>query len=223
VPVSVVIPAFNEEEGVGLVIDQVRNALGPTGEVIVVDDGSTDRTGLVAELRGAVVVRHERNRGKGAALRTGFEVAGGRFLLALDADGTYPAEMLPVFARELESHDLVVGVRQQGREHISPLNRLGNVMFRQATSAAALRRMSDPLSGIYGLRRTAVEQMRLRSEGFGIEAEIMIKAGRLGLRVREIPIEYRSRVGTSKLHPWRDGWVILRTIVSHAISPIVAP
>jgi glycosyltransferase involved in cell wall biosynthesis len=220
VTTSVIIPAYNEEEGVGVVIRQLQEAVDDSYELIVVDDGSTDRTAEAAALPGVTVIRHEQNRGKGAALVTGFDAASTDRLITLDADGTYPAEMVPVLADALREHDLVVGVRQGGRENISPLNRAGNAFFRFAISVAARRRVGDPLTGLYGIRRSAIDRMDLRSNGFGIEAEIAIKAGRLGLSAIEFPIDYRSRIGTSKLHPWRDGMVILRTIQSHALSPI---
>jgi glycosyltransferase involved in cell wall biosynthesis len=220
---SVIVPAFNEEAGVRVVIDQLREILDETYELIVVDDGSTDGTAAAADVPGVVLVRHKQNRGKGAALVTGFAAASGNQLITLDADGTYPAEMVPVLAEALQDHDLVSGVRETGRVHISLLNRLGNGVFRKAISLAARRNVSDPLTGLYGLRRSALERMDLQSEGFGIEAEIVIKAGRLGLSAMELPIEYRPRIGTSKLHPWRDGVVISRTIMSVAFGSPVQP
>jgi glycosyltransferase involved in cell wall biosynthesis len=219
----VIVPAFNEEAGVRVVIDQLRAILDETYELIVVDDGSTDGTAAAADVPGVTVVRHDQNRGKGTALMTGFATASGDQLITLDADGTYPAEMVPVLAEALQDHDFVSGVRETGRAHISWLNRLGNGFFRKAISVAARRNVSDPLTGLYGLRRSALERMDLRSEGFGIEAEIVIKAGRMGLSAMELPIEYRARIGTSKLHPWRDGVVISRTIMSVAVGAPVRP
>jgi glycosyltransferase involved in cell wall biosynthesis len=212
------VPASNEEAGIGIVLEQLRAALDQSFEVIVVDDGSTDATSTVAAQHGATVIRHDRNRGKGAALRTGFGAASGDLLITTDGDGTYPVEMIPLMADALERHDLVTGVRQSGRENISPLNRLGNSFFRWAISLAAGRDVQDPLTGLYGFRRSAWQRMELRSDGFGIEAEVVIKAGRLGLSVIELPIEYRKRIGTSKLNPWRDGMIISGTILSLALT-----
>jgi glycosyltransferase involved in cell wall biosynthesis len=215
---SLILPAFNEEHGLAVVIDRLAPILDATYELIVVDDGSTDRTADVADARGAILVRHERNLGKGAALRSGFQAASGQHILTMDADDTYPVEVIPEMTRALERFDVVTGVRQYGREHIGSINRFGNAAFRTAISIAAGRRVRDPLTGLYGLRRTALQHMALRSQGFGIEAEIVITAGRLGMSVLEIPIEYRSRVGQSKLNPWRDGVIISRTIVSQVFA-----
>jgi glycosyltransferase involved in cell wall biosynthesis len=220
---SLILPAFNEERGLAVVIDRLAPFLDPTYELIVVDDGSTDRTAHVADAVGAILVRHERNLGKGAALRSGFRAASGQHLLTMDADDTYPVDVIPEMTKALERFDVVTGVRQYGREHIGAINRIGNTAFRTAISIAARRRVRDPLTGLYGLRRTALERMALRSQGFGIEAEIVITAGQLGLSVLEIPIEYRSRVGQSKLNPWRDGLIISRTIVSQVFERSAAP
>ena len=220
---SLILPAFNEERGVAIVLDRLAALLDPTYELIVVDDGSTDRTADVAEAVGAILVRHGRNLGKGAALRSGFQAASGQHLLTMDADDTYPVAVIPEMTEALERFDVVTGVRQYGREHIGAINRLGNRAFSTAISIAARRRVRDPLTGLYGLRRSALKRMALRSQGFGIEAEIVITAGRLGLSVLEIPIEYRSRVGHSKLNPWRDGVIISRTIVSQVLAGSARP
>jgi glycosyltransferase involved in cell wall biosynthesis len=211
---SIILPAYNEEHGIAAVLRSLRPVLDGRYEVIVVDDGSTDRTALVAELWGARVVRHEVNRGKGAALRTGFQASAADHLVTLDADGTYPVRAIPELVRLLEhGHGMAIGTRR-GRGSMSPVNRMGNHLFRTAISVTARRRVRDPLSGMYGLRRDVVERLDLRSEGFGIETEIVIKAARAGASIVEIPIEYAERIGESKLNPWRDGLVISRTIAT---------
>ena len=215
---SVLLPAYNEEGGMATVLAKLSQVLDATYEIIVVDDGSQDSTALVAELHGAHVIRHGTNRGKGAALQTGFAYARGTKIITLDADDTYPVESVPELADALDHYEMVVGTRQAGRSNISPLNRFGNGVFRHAISLAAGRRVSDPLTGLYGLQRHVLRRMNLTSLGFGIEAEIVIKAGRLGATVLEIPIHYGPRIGQSKLSPVRDGLIIGRTIASLALS-----
>ena len=184
-------------------------------EVVVVDDGSTDGTGAVARSHGLHVVRHERNAGKAAAVRTGVRFAGGRDIIVIDADDTYPVERIPEVAGHLEHYDYGVGVRTLSRHNISFLNRIGNEAFRVVISRGAGHGLADPLSGLYGIRRLALEQMDLQSNGFAVEAEIAVKACRGRLRVAHMSIEYRPRIGTSKLHPIRDGIAILREALQH--------
>jgi glycosyltransferase involved in cell wall biosynthesis len=184
-------------------------------EVLVVDDGSTDGTGMVARSHGLYVVRHRRNAGKAAAVRTGVRFARGRDVIIIDADDTYPVERVPEVAGLLEAHEYVVAVRTIGRRNISYLNRIGNEAFRFLISVVAGHALGDPLSGLYGIRRLALEQMDLRSSGFAVEAEIAVKACRGNLRIAHVPIEYRPRIGTSKLRPVRDGIAILREALQH--------
>ncbi len=213
---SVLLPAYNEERGLATVLEKLQPLLDSSYEIVVVDDGSHDRTALVAERHGVRVIRHLVNRGKGAAMQSGLLHMRGDRVITVDADDTYPAEAIPEIAAALDTYELVLTTRRSGRFNISPVNRVGNAVFRHAISAVAGRPLSDPLSGLYGLRRHLVDRLNLRSNGFGIEAEIVIKAGRLHAHTLEVPIVYRPRIGESKLHPVRDGLVIGRTIVSMA-------
>jgi glycosyltransferase involved in cell wall biosynthesis len=170
----------------------------------------------VAEWHGVRLIRHAINRGKGAAMRSGLLHARGERVIVIDADDTYPIEAIPAMSDALATYDLVLATRRSGRANISPVNRLGNAAFRRAISFAAGRALSDPLSGLYGLRRHLLDRLNLVSNGFGIEAEIVIKAARVRANVLELPIAYRPRLGESKLRPLRDGLVIGRTILSLA-------
>src|SRR5262249_14810169 len=151
-------------------------------EVVVVDDGSNDRTASVAADHECRLIRHEINRGKGAALQTALEHVRGEYVVFVDADDTYPCEAIPEMVKALETNDMVIGVRQSGRFNISPVNRVGNAIFRGMIGIAAGRRVADPLTGLYALRRSFLERLAISSQGFGIEAELVIKAGRAGAR-----------------------------------------
>ena len=219
---SVVVPAYNEELGIAHVLEQLRAALGDTAEIIVVDDGSTDRTAEIARGDGARVVRHRRKRGKGAALRTGLQAAGGERIVVIDADGTYPASEVPAMLALLDEHDIVVGARTAGRAHIPRTNRLGNAAFRTVIRRLSGFRSADPLTGLYAVRRERLERLDLRSNGFGLEAEIAMKSPRLGLSSIDHPIEYRSRLGRAKLRPMRDGLAVAATILREAVAAALA-
>src|SRR5689334_3677864 len=111
---SIVIPAYNEEHGVGPVVTELRQVLeqqGIEGEIVVVDDGSKDKTAQAARAAGARVLRHRSNRGYGAALKTGIAAASNDYCVITDADGTYPCEYIPDMLAKLESADMVVGAR----------------------------------------------------------------------------------------------------------------
>ncbi len=182
-------------------------------DVVVVDDGSTDRTADVAREAGARVVQLERNSGKAAAVRAGLAAVTTEKVVCIDADGTYPADAIPTIVALLDEYDVVVGVRTKGRENIPPLNRFGNGVIRTAVHWFSGFRSADPLTGLYGLRRAHLVAMNLDSEGFGLEVEIGVKAARMGLRWVDHPITYGERIGESKLNAVRDGIVITRTLI----------
>ena len=212
VTVSIVMPAYDEEAGLGLVLERLFSVLDGSYEVIVVDDGSTDTTAAIASQYPCRLVRHERNRGKGRAVKTGIAAAQAESVIVIDADHTYPIEMIPTLARSLVDYDIVSGSRIE-RALVPPLNRFGNWLLRNAIRRLYGSTVDDPLTGFYAARRHILREMHLSSEGFGIEAEIVIKAARMGLRVLNLPVTYRARKGKSKLNPLTDGYLIMRTIL----------
>lgn len=215
---TVVVPAYNEERGLAAVLNQLRPLREVGVAVLVVDDGSQDRTAMVGRAAGVDVVQRKHNGGKGAAVRTGLAAVSTDRLIVIDADGTYPVHAIPAMIRLLDDHDIVLGARTMGRGNIPLLNRLGNGALRIAIRAVSGFRSADPLTGLYALRREHLAALDLRSNGFGIEAEIAIKSARLGLRAIDHPISYGARIGDSKLHPIRDGMVIGRTIAGLALG-----
>lgn len=218
VTATVIVPAYNEEAGLAAVLRQLA-PLGEQGiEVVVVDDASTDRTALVAEAAGVMVVRRRRNGGKGAAIRSGLARTDAAKVVTIDADGTYPVSAILPIVRLLDDYDIALGVRTVGRGNIPLVNRLGNAALRLAIRATSGFGSADPLTGLYGIRREHLDAMALRSDGFGIEAEIAVKSARLGLRHVDHPIGYAERIGQSKLNPLRDGSIIAMTIVRLALD-----
>jgi hypothetical protein len=221
---SVIIPAYNEEEGLAIVLGKLIPLIDETYEVIVVDDGSTDGTHDVAAAFPCRVVPHASNRGKAQAMKTGIRAARGENLIFIDADDTYPVEVIPRMASELSKADMVVGSRRRGQEQIPVFNRVGNAIFRRAIRHLYGFKAYDPLTGFYGVKKTHLNKMRLDSDGFCMEAELAIKAARLGLRISDVPIEYRPRVGEAKLRGLQDGYQIFHTILRMLVlyNPAVA-
>jgi len=221
---SVIIPAYNEEDGIGAIVERVlaiRPALAEmaTGlEVLVVDDGSVDGTAaIVSRYTGVRLVQHTTNRGYGGALKTGFAAACGDWLAFLDADGTYPPEHLPALCAALEEGkgaDLVVGSRRSGAASEMPLvRRVGNWLWSGLVSALGGERVLDPASGMRVFRREALERLYPLPDGLNFTPVMSTRAIHEGLRLREAPIPYTERQGRSKLRVVQDGMRFLGTIV----------
>jgi glycosyltransferase involved in cell wall biosynthesis len=211
--ISVVIPCLNEEEAVGKVVDQALEGIrrsGRTGEVIVVDNASIDRSADVAAEHGATVVREERP-GYGSAYLAGLAVAQGDFIVMGDADETYPMQDLAPFVERLaEGDDLVMGSRFEGTIHgeaMPWLNRhVGNPILTGLLNILFGVKISDAHCGMRAVRRDALPTLDLHSTGMEFASEMVFKAFRRELRVSEIPIDYYPRVGESKLNRFGDAW-----------------
>jgi glycosyltransferase involved in cell wall biosynthesis len=216
--VSVVIPCLNEDETIAECVRQARVALdanGLPGEVIVVDNGSTDGSGRLAREAGALVVDEPR-RGYGSAYLAGLAVARGNYIVMVDADLTYDFGEIPKFVRELENGaQVVIGNRMQD---IKPgamplLSRLGNPLLSGFLNVLHRTNVHDAHCGMRALRRDVLPALNLRTVGMEFASEMVIRATREQLDVREVPIALHPRVGTSKLSPFRDGWRHLRLIL----------
>jgi glycosyltransferase involved in cell wall biosynthesis len=223
--ISVVIPCLNEEEAVGAVIDQAWkgiDASGRPGEVIVVDNASTDRSAEVAAEHGAIVVREERP-GYGSAYLAGLAVARGDFVVMGDADETYPMRDLAPFVERLAAgDDLVMGSRFEGTIHgeaMPWLNRhVGNPILTGLLNVLFGVKISDAHCGMRAVRRDALETLDLHSTGMEFASEMVFKAFRRKLRVSEIPIDYYPRVGESKLNRFGDAWRHVRFMLLYSPS-----
>ena len=211
--ISVVIPCLNEEEAVGNVVDQALEGIqrsGRSGEVVVVDNASTDRSAEVAAEHGAVVVREERP-GYGSAYLAGLAHARGEYIVMGDADETYPLRDLAPFVERLaEGDDLVMGSRFEGTIHgeaMPWLNRhIGNPILTGLLNVLFGVKISDAHCGMRAVRRDALPVLDLHSTGMEFASEMVFKAFRRKLRVSEIPIDYYPRVGESKLNRFGDAW-----------------
>ena len=213
---SIVIPAMNEEEGIGEVLDEIpRKELEDMGyslEIVVVDGESVDRTRDIAVEKGARVIVEPR-KGYGRAYKTGFDAARGEIIATGDADTTYPFDKLPEMLKlfEREKLDFLTtnrfGKLQPGA--MSAKHKLGNWVLSTTGRVLFMVDVKDSQSGMWIFRREVLSRFRLTSDGMPLSEEIKIEAfsrARDGLRAKEIPIEYRIRVGDVKLSSWKDGW-----------------
>jgi glycosyl transferase family 2 len=220
--VSVVIPCLNEAGTIERCVARARGVLdehGIDGEVVVCDNASDDGSADRAAAAGARVVREPR-RGYGSAYLTGFSVAVGEYIVMADADLTYDFEDIPRFIAELEKGaDLVVGDRM---DNIHPgamswLHRyVGNPVLTGILNLFFRTGVNDAHCGMRALRRDVLPRLDLRATGMEFASEMVIRASKEGVRIRQIPIEYHPRSGESKLSSFRDGWRHLRFLLVHS-------
>jgi glycosyltransferase involved in cell wall biosynthesis len=223
--ISVVIPCLDEEEAVGSVVDQALEGIarsGRSGEVIVVDNGSVDRSAEIAEEHGARVVSEPRT-GYGSAYLTGIAAATGRYVVMGDADETYPMRELGSFVERLEEgHDLVLGSRFKGTIHGGAMPRLnryvGNPIMTGMLKLLFGVKVSDAFCGMRAIRRDALPVLDLHATGMEFALEMVFKAYRRGLRVSEIPIDYYARTGETKLNRFGDAWRSVRFALLYSPS-----
>lgn len=226
---SIVIPAYNEERGIGRIIERVlsiRPNLAKAGvddmELIVVDDGSHDETATIAGSYPDVhLVRHAVNQGYGAALKTGFSRAKGDLLGFLDADGTYPPEYFPHLCQAALTNkaDLVIGSRMSGTESDMPMvRRLGNIIFANLVSLLGNHHVSDSASGMRVIRRTALSSLYPLPDGLNFTPVMSTRALHENIIWQEVPIPYEERDGQSKLSVVHDGTRFLYTIIWTALN-----
>ena len=202
------IPAFNEAGGVAAVIEMARRLVR---EVVVVDDGSTDDTGAVARAAGATVLRHETNRGKGAAIITGldyFAKSPATFCIFLDADGQHdPAEIQNfITTAEQTSAGVVVGSRMQDTRTMPALRLWTNQFMSWLTGKLARQKIPDSQCGYRLVARTVLPDLKLATSRFETETEMLIQAGRAGHKIASLPVRTIYKLGrVSRIQPYRDG------------------
>jgi len=214
----VIIPALNAARSIGAV---VRDCKAVNNDVLVVDDGSTDRTAEAAREAGAQVVRHTVNRGKGAALKTAFAYAlehGFDVVVTLDADGQHLPREIPKFlaARAEGGADLIIGGRAHLFGQMLPRRRLANRFSAWCIAFASKTNVTDSQSGFRLYSADLLRAARLHSDGFAMESEVIVRAGLAGFKVITIPIDLGFVDGQSTSHyqPLMDtlriAWTVIR-------------
>lgn len=224
--ISIVIPVYNEEASIQGVIEETQETMRKMKrdyEILVVDDGSTDSSTSIAEKTGAKVISHPKNLGYGAALKTGFRNCRGDVVLFFDADGSYPVGEAPQLLEHLGAFDMVVMAR------IRPFTfrKLATRVLAVLSSYIAGKRVLDPNSGMRALRGSLVRSFESLTDGFSFSTSMTLQCMTSGLRVLEIPLQYRERHGRSKLNPLIDGMkfltLLLRLCVDFAPLKVFMP
>jgi len=220
--VSVVIPCLDEAESIEACVRSALAAMREheiSGEVVVCDNGSTDGSAEIAAAAGARVV-HERRRGYGSAYLTGFAAARGEYIVMADADLTYDFAYIPRFTAELDDGaDLVMGDRM---DNIAPgampwhHRYIGNPALSGVLNLFYRTGVRDAHCGMRAVRRSALPALDLRTSGMEFASEMVIRAAKAQLEIRQFPIEYHPREGESKLSSFSDGWRHLRFLLVHS-------
>jgi glycosyltransferase involved in cell wall biosynthesis len=225
---SVVIPAYNEENGIAEICHRILNICDELKEVhvddlelIVVDDGSSDRTVEIArKIDGVRLVCHKQNQGYGSALKTGFAISSGELIGFMDADGTYPPEYYPALCKEaLNGYELVIGSRMAGAGSQMPqTRRIGNFFFANLLSLIGNQRVSDSASGMRVFRREILERIYPLPDGLNLTPVMSTRAIHENIKMKEVPIPYSERVGRSKLSVVHDGRIFLQSMIWTALT-----
>jgi glycosyltransferase involved in cell wall biosynthesis len=204
--VSIVLPAYNEEHAVANVVQQIGKVLVRAGieyEILVVDDGSTDNTARLAEEASATVLRHNSNRGYGAALKTGILAAENDIICITDADGTYPSERIPDLLAELQHADMVVGARIGSSVAIPFIRRPAKWILNRLANHVTLSKIPDLNSGMRVFHRdVALQYLHILPDQFSFTTTITMAMHCDKYAVTYVPIDYNRRTGKSKIVSW---------------------
>ena len=210
----VAMPAYNEEKYIGSLVLRIKRY---AGEVIVVDDGSIDRTAMIAELAAATVVKHGENNGYGCAIQSIFAEAGKRnpeVLVILDADAQHNPDEIPSLVKAVtEGADVVIGSREMQRNVIPAYRRAGQRVLSGLTNVASQKKLSDTESGFRAYSRKAIAELELKEKGMAVSSEIVSAAASKGLTITEVPISVTYTGDGSTLNPVKHGVSVLNRIV----------
>ncbi|MGB9980309.1 glycosyltransferase family 2 protein [Methanobacterium sp.] len=222
--VTFVLPAYNEEESIGNVLEDI-NLTYPKSKVIVVDNNSTDNTASIAENAGALLIS-EKKQGKGHAVKKGFQHVKSKFAIMIDADNTYyPREAGKLLIKlKNDEADVVLGSRLNGirkKGAITPVNLFGNYIL-SLTASLLFSNISDVCTGYWAFKKEVIDYLLkegINSDGFELEAEMFSVISKKGFKILEIPINYGTRVDSPKLNSVNDGWKIFKTLLVCKLQP----
>jgi glycosyltransferase involved in cell wall biosynthesis len=225
--ISILFPCLNEQDAIGLCIEKARKFLNSekiSGEIIVVDNGSTDRSVEIAVLNRVTVIS-EPIIGYGSAIKKGISVSKGKIILIVDADDSYDIFDAKLFIELLNGEcDFVIGSRLRGAIEPNAMpwlhQYIGVPILTWILAFFICLDISDAHCGFRAIKQTALEKMTLQCNGMEFASEMLLEASKNKLIIREIPISYKSRIGVSKLRTIRDGFRHLFLIAKYSLSSL---
>jgi len=206
--ISIIIPVYNEEKSIGTILDNIKKIMSNSRkkyEIIVVDDGSTDKSAKIIKKKKVKLIQHSINRGYGAALKSGIKATSGNYILIMDADGTYSADEIPKLIRESEKYDMVVGARTGTHVKVPFLRRPAKWFLNKLANYLSGMKIPDLNSGLRIFKKEiALRFFNLFPDGFSFTATITIASLTNDYNVKFVPINYHKRKGKSSIHPVKD-------------------
>lgn len=231
-PISVVIPAYNEAGAITPTLKKIKQVMaqaGLEGEIIVVDDGSSDGTATaVAQCPDIRVFQHPQNKGYGASLKTGIRQARHNTIVIIDADGTYPCEMIPELAAKMADYDMVVGARTGETVQVPLVRRPAKWLLNRLANYLSGVGIPDLNSGLRAFKRdVAINYFRLLPSGFSFTTSITLAMLTNDYNVLYVPVDYFKRTGESKIRPFRDTInffsLVVRVVLSYRPLRVFVP
>lgn len=221
--ISIILPCLNEEGAIGACLDEIKGAVEKhnlDAEIIVVDNGSTDNSRSIIKER-QVILAEEKERGYGSAYLKGFETARGKYFFIADSDGSYDFNQIPKFIDSMrEGNDFIMGDRFGGKMAKKAMTwthrYIGNPILSGLMRVFFNAKIKDVHCGMRAIKKEALERLNLRTTGMEFASEMVIKAIKNGLKIKEIPIDYYERKGKSKLNSFSDGWRHLRFMLLYS-------
>ncbi len=212
--ICILIPGYNEEKMIGQVVSKARKVIS---DVIVVDDGSIDNTYQIAKSAGAIVIRHEVNKGKGAALKTGFQYAlehNYQAVITMDSDGQHDVDDIPNFlnALNVRKADIIIGSRMKNISTMPAIRKVTNKLTSYISSLLMHQKVDDSQSGFRLITSDVLRSVKLESDRYDMESEILIKASRAGFRIISVPIKTIYGQEKSKINPLVDTYRFIRLV-----------
>lgn len=224
--VTIIIPAVNEEKTIGkIVTDCFTFSPLKTTVLVVIDSKTNDATGQIAKKLGAKVLNIGKGKGKGYAFRKSIPYIQTEYCIQIDADYQFlPKDLKKMISPLLDGYDLTLGTRYEHGSHVhknavTSLKRYGSYFLSFATTLASKKRVTDVMAGYKGFKTDSLKKLKIKTDHFGYEAELVILASKKGMRIKNVPISYKKRLaGDSNVDSFRHGFLVLETIISTATS-----